>query len=217
MKPIFLTDIDGVLISWQSGLVFFLNDKGLRSDHIVDSIATERYMGLSEIFDIATGRDLSYDEQMDLVNEYNGSDYIRYLPAYTDAIDCVSIMAEHYTFIGVTALSGKVPSLSYSNRKSNLDVLFPNVFEDIIITEVFGSKYTAFNKIIEKYGIDNIYAYVDDLEHNLDAFRKAVSHTAPIVSPLIIRFDRRDNGEPKFDDVITVTDWYEIEDLIIWN
>jgi hypothetical protein len=209
LKPIFITDVDGVLLSWQTGLIFFLNDRGLKSDHIIEIIHNERYMDLSEIFDEATGLSLSHEERMEYLNDYNNSYYICYLPAYNDAIECVNAMSEDYTFIAVTALSPTTKA--YENRKANLDVLFPNVFNEIVLTGAFDSKYTTFTDIIKSHGIDNIYGYVDDLEHNLDAFRMAVVDVSQTIKPLMFRMDRCDKGDAKSEDVITINSWYEIE------
>lgn len=160
MKPVILTDVDGILISWQSGLPYFAQKYNLPVDHILQMIISEEFIAPKDLFDC--------DEEfaMQLMEKYNTSDFIRYLSAYSDALCVVNQLKETYDFVAVTALGTSVESKL--NRQFNLNALFPGAFKDVFVCGHSAPKTELFQRAKEKYG-DRIVCYLDDLGHHIDA------------------------------------------------
>ncbi|UJD20413.1 hypothetical protein T47t1_200 [Escherichia phage T4] len=80
MKPTILTDIDGVCLSWQSGLPYFAQKYNLPLEHILKMIQDEKFISPGKLFNC--------DEELGvkLIEKYNRSDFIRYLSPYKDAL-----------------------------------------------------------------------------------------------------------------------------------
>lgn len=148
MKPIILTDVDGVLIQWQSGLPFFAQKYGIESKGIQQLQYTEKFIPYDEIFSGFSER-----EAKELFNLYNSSEYIRYLAAYRDAIESVNRLKEDYDFISVSALSSNMDTIL--KRRFNLNAHFPGAFIDFVQcdadtpkTEVFQKSFTSIVNVI---------------------------------------------------------------------
>lgn len=158
--PVIATDIDGVVIKWQSGLPYFAQKYNLPLEHILNVIIEDKFVPASEIFDCH--KDLA-DK---LIKKYNSSDFIRYLAPFDDALEVINRLKDKYRFVAVTALGTDVDSML--NRKFNLQALFPGAFEDIFVCGHDESKSNLFRKVKEKYGTD-VVAYIDDMPHHVEA------------------------------------------------
>lgn len=158
-KPIIATDVDGVLVKWQSGLPYFAQKYNLPVHHILDMIIDDQFVAPEDLF----GVDSEFAQQ--LMVKYNCSDFIRYLAAYDDALKVVNSLKEKYDFVAVTALGTSVDAKL--NRQFNLNALFPDAFIETFICDHSAPKKDLFEKIKDKYG-DRIIAYIDDLSHHVD-------------------------------------------------
>lgn len=158
-KKVIVTDVDGVLLSWQSGLPYFAQKYNLPLDHILEMIQDDKFISPGKLFNC--------DDELGekLIEKYNASDFIRYLAPYMDALKQVNILKKEYEFIAVTALGGSIDSRL--NRQFNLNALFPGAFKDIYVCKHSASKEEAFRKVKDKYG-DRIVMYIDDLAHHVD-------------------------------------------------
>lgn len=163
MKPVILTDVDGVCLSWQSGLPYFAQKYNLPLEHILKMIQDERFISPGELFNC--------DEQLGqrLIEKYNVSDFIRYLAPYMDALKHINKLKEQYDFVAVTALGDSIDALL--NRQFNLNALFPGAFQEILMCGHSESKEQLFLRAKAKYG-DRIKFYVDDLAHHCDTATK---------------------------------------------
>ncbi|URC15311.1 phosphatase [Paraglaciecola Antarctic GD virus 1] len=170
-KPTIVTDVDGVLLSWQSNLPYFLKDHGFSTSHIGRNIRDEIFLSPKEIFVDEHGASPSLDDCIALIEEYNRSDYIRTLPAYNDALAVINVLKYYYDFVAVSALCDT--EVSRANRKYNLDCLFPNAFSSIHISGMHQSKKAIFKDVIKEIGQDKIACYVDDLTIHLKSFNEA--------------------------------------------
>lgn len=159
-KPIISTDVDGVLVKWQSGLPYFAQKYNLPVHHILEMIIDDQFVAPKDLF----GVDEEFAQQ--LMVKYNCSDFIRYLAAYDDALKVVNALKDKYDFVAVTALGTSVDAKL--NRQFNLNALFPGAFLETFICDHSEPKTKLFEKIKEKYG-DRVVAYIDDLPHHVDS------------------------------------------------
>lgn len=159
MKDVILTDIDGCLIQWQSGLPYFLAKHSLNTEKAIESMRTEAFISPAELFG------LNPEIATKLLKEYNNSKFIRYLGAYRDALSWVNEAKKTYDFVAVTALSDKPEAIL--NRLSNLNALFPGAFIDIMSCGFGESKTEMFKNAVKKYD-GRIISFIDDLAINID-------------------------------------------------
>lgn len=163
MKPIIVTDVDGILVKWQSGLPYFAQKYNLPIDAILDLIVSDKFKPASEIF--------SCDESLadELMEKYNTSDFIRYLAGYHDAIKYVNILKEKYDFVAVTALSNNLDARL--NRQFNLNALFPSAFKDIFLCSHGESKFNILSQVNKKYG-ERVVCFIDDMPSHIDTSQR---------------------------------------------
>lgn len=157
MKPVILTDIDGVCLSWQSGLPYFAQKYNLPLEHILKMIQDEKFVTPGKLFNC--------DEELgaQLIEKYNCSDFIRYLSPYADALRVINNLKEQYDFVAVTALGDSIDARL--NRQFNLNALFPGAFKEVMMCGHTASKEELFQKAKTKY---NVVCYIDDLAHHCD-------------------------------------------------
>ncbi|QHJ78819.1 MAG: hypothetical protein [Caudoviricetes sp.] len=159
MKPVILTDIDGVAISWQSNLAFFAAEHNIPTDRILDMMADEKFRSMSDIF--GCDNDLA----MMLMKQYNQSKWIRGLKPYDDALTVINSLKHEYDFVAVTAI-GATPECCL-NRIANLNILFPSAFREVMTVDIHESKVIRYLEAKKKYG-DRLVCFIDDLDKNLE-------------------------------------------------
>ena len=165
MKKVIITDVDGVILKWQSMLPFFAQEKGIDLSEILKCQYTEEFIHTKDLFKCTPER------ARKLKREYHNSNWIRHLTAYNDALDVLnSLNKDEYKVIAVTALDNTETALE--NRSYNLNVLFPGVFSEIHLTD--NDKTGAFTEIIVNQSRkgNEIVAYVDDLPDHILTFRE---------------------------------------------
>lgn len=198
-KPIITTDVDGVLVKWQSGLPYFAQKYNLPVEHILQMIIDDQFVAPKDLF----GVDEDFAQQ--LMQKYNCSDFIRYLAAYDDALKVVNALKEKYDFVAVTALGTSVDAKL--NRQFNLNALFPGAFLETFVCDHSEPKTKLFEKIKEKYG-DRVIAYIDDLSHHVDkAFEVFGDEIECMYMPRGNRSEASKFGEK-------VENWHHVERLL---
>lgn len=189
-KPVIATDVDGVLLSWQSGLPYFAQKYNLPLEHILEMIQDDKFIKPSTLF----GCDDALGEQ--LINKYNSSDFIRYLAPYMDALRQINKLKKVYDFVAVTALGDSIDARL--NRQFNLNALFPGAFQDIQMCGHNESKEIILTKVRLKYG-ERVKFYVDDLAHHCQAAKRILD--VPVY--WMVRGER----DGAADDCTQVKDW----------
>ena len=208
-KKVILTDVDGVLTSWQSNLPYFLKECRLPiPDALLDCIHSEKWIKPNEIFLNSDGSTMSHERAMSLLDEYNESDHIQYLPAYHDAISVINRLKDDYDFIAISALSDT--STAWSNRMYNLNTLFPNAFRELHLSGSMQSKEELFESVIADVGVSNVVCYIDDLSSHLDDYVRAWNVTTNS-SPVVFQMNRRLQTPNASNHVIQVSNWNDIE------
>ena len=182
-KPIIVTDVDGVLVKWQSGLPYFAQKYGINSPGIQLLQCTENFIPYNKIF----GDSFSEKEAKELFKLYNSSEYIKYLSAYRDAAEVVNELKERFDFISVSALSSDMDTIL--KRRFNLNAHFPGAFIDFFQCDADTPKTEVFQRIFHKYRDREIVTYIDDLPHNIEDFKKIFIND-DIVPLFMVRGDR---------------------------
>ena len=190
-RPVILTDVDGILVKWASGLPFFAAKHNIPTDLMVQMIVDEKFRPMNEIF----GCSDEFAEQM--MTEYNQSSFIRYLSGYEDALVVVNELKKTYDFVAITALGNT--SAAALHRMANLNILFPSAFKELMVVNHNESKTQRYLEAKKKYG-NRIVCFIDDLANNLEDCHNVMSQTP------LIHMVRGPRKEPKCD-VMTVKDW----------
>jgi len=200
-KKVILTDVDGILVQWASGLPYFAQKHGIDTANILRTLVDEKFRDGLEMF--------GFNERISniLMNEYNNSDFIKYLAGYKDAIQVVNRLKDEYDFIAITALGTTNEALM--NRCCNLNTLFPGAFRDIMCVNYGESKLPHYVSVKKKYG-DRLVCFVDDLASNLEDCHDVMS-TLPLIH--MVRGERN----PATCATHTVQDWFDVERLIKSN
>lgn len=196
-KKIIITDVDGILVKWQSGLAYFAQKYQLPVENILKLMVADKFIPPAEIFDC--------DEEfaIRLLMKYNNSDFIRYLAPYSDALKVVNEVKVEYDFVAVTALGNSVDA--HLNRQFNLNALFPGAFKDIMVCDYNESKDALLQKARDKYG-SKIIAFVDDLGGHIDS---AVNVLGDLPDFNAYWLPRGERTEPEQKHVF-VNSWEEI-------
>jgi len=205
MKPVILTDVDGVLVSWQSNLPFFAAEHNIPTERIIEMVVDGKCRDPKEIF----GCDDRLSHQLFL--EYNNSKWIRGLKGYRDALEVVNSMKKDFDFVAITAI-GRSPQSSL-NRIANLNILFPGAFNEIMVVDYNESKLGCFQEAYEKY-YDNIVGWIDDSIPHVNDYHSAVLHPVnKMPNPIWM------NRGPDTDDVLEegihiANNWYDVEKIL---
>ncbi|UQS94032.1 hypothetical protein ABNavy1_210 [Acinetobacter phage AB-Navy1] len=158
-RPVVLIDVDGVCVKWQSGLPYFMAKHAIPTEKALECILTEEFMTPSQLF----GCDPSIAKTF--VEEYNKSNFIKYLAPYDDALEMINMMKEHWDFVAVTALGTDKETVM--NRLFNLNALFPGAFKDIFVCDFGESKDKVLERVRQKH--QNIVMFIDDLGSNIES------------------------------------------------
>lgn len=198
LKPVILTDVDGILVQWASGLPYFAQDYGIDTTNILKVITENVFMSPGQMF--RCNEELG----LKLMTEYNNSKYIKFLTGYTDAIEVINRLKDKYEFVAITALGTTDQALF--NRLYNLNSLFPNAFSDILLVNYGESKTPHYLDVKVKH-TKNLLCFVDDLAHNLEDCHKVISRLPLIHMP---------RGKRDLPDcpIINVKDWYDFETIL---
>lgn len=194
-KPVVLTDVDGILVEWASGLPYFAQDFGIDKTNILSVLTTNNFMSPGKMFNC------NEELGLKLMNEYNNSKYIKYLRGYTDAIEVINRLKTKYTFVAITALGSTDHALF--NRLFNLNSLFPSAFDDVLLVPYGESKIPHYLDLKVKFK-NQLLCFVDDLPQNLDDCHKVISKLP------LIHMPRGERGLPVSKHTY-VKDWYDLE------
>lgn len=197
-RPVILTDVDGILVKWASGLPFFAAKHNMPTDRMVEMIVDETFRDMSEIFGC------SDEFALKLMTEYNNSSFIRFLQGYDDALVVVNELKKKYDFVGITAL-GNTPTAAL-NRIANLNILFPSAFKDLMVVDHNESKTQRYLEAKKKYG-NRIVCFIDDLAVNLEDCHNVMSQT-PLIH--MVRGPRKEADCP----VKIMKDWHDVKNWL---
>lgn len=190
MEKTILTDVDGVLLDWTTAFEMWIeNDK-----FPFDTFETS----LHDYSTIEDWLGITIEETGELIREFGNTEYFKKLPAYDDAIDVVNkLKQEGYSFVAITACDDDVNSIK--NRKENLNLYFPNVFDEIIHTGL--RSLHGKRPHLEKW--QNCFWVEDTYKHALVG--QDVGHKVFLMSG-----NRNMNLDEIHDEITLVDTWYDI-------
>lgn len=153
-NKIILTDIDGVMLDWEEGFSVWMNHHGYRT---VD--------GYKYMYGIGDRYNISKQEGNKLVETFNESAAIGFLPPCRDAQYYVKLLAEkhQYRFLAVTSLS--TDPYAKTLRERNLNKLFGDVFVDVICLETGADKDDILIELAKQYKGN---WWIEDKPENVD-------------------------------------------------
>lgn len=196
LNKLIFVDVDGVLLDWTGQLPFFLHDKGLSTDHVLQFFESEPCSPFPP-----NGLFPDSENPLELLYEFIDSKYMRYLSPYPDAVEVVNRLSKQgFKFIAITAMSDNETTIK--NRKFNLDAVFPNVFNHIEHVGIGESKETAFKRLATEYGTPVIY--VDDFSKHIDEWKQSG------VDGVGLLMHRNDD----YQKHIGVYDWHGVESYL---
>lgn len=211
-KKVIITDVDGVLVKWQSMLPFFAQEKGIDLKDILSCQYSEEFIHTKDLFKCTP------EFSRILKKEYHNSDWIRYLSAYNDALEVINKLKEDYTFIAVTALEKSETALR--NRSYNLNTLFTGVFSEIHLTD--NDKESTFLHILAEQceSGNDVVAYIDDLAEHLLSFERALETIKLAnykLAPVKIQLARGKRDKYIFEDKYTyrAKDWFDVKEILV--
>ncbi len=181
---IILTDIDGVLLDLLGQMsVFLKQEKGV-------IVTNEDWLKGSWLHEIIGG-DIESDRA--LFVEFTHSHYFKTIPAIPNTIKALKTLHETgWRFIAITATGQDCPTqdldLVKQNRLENLKIHFGDIFEDIHIISVIGSK----KDILEQYA--PTWWLEDSLKHANDGL--SAGHKPILMSTPFLKIDQNKNNIP---------------------
>ena len=187
---VILVDCDGVLLDWKYGFYKWMLDHGYK-------IVEQNRYEVSETFGIPK------EKGKELVQNFNESAAIGYLPALRDAVKYVKKINEEggYVFHCITSLS--TDPYAGKLRKKNLEKLFgKNVFEKLVCLECGADKDDA----LLPYK-DSGCIWVEDKPETA-----IVGDTLGLKS-VLIRHDF--NKDFVHNNIEKVSSWKEIYDMVL--
>lgn len=187
---VILVDCDGVLLDWKYGFYKWMTERGY-------TIVEQNQYEVHKTFGIPP------KEAKELVQHFNESAAIGFLPALRDAIKYVKRLHEEggYVFHCITSLS--TDEYAGRLRTKNLESLFgKNIFEKIVCLECGADKDEA----LIPYKDSDCF-WVEDKPTNA-----VVGHEMGLRSILI---EHDFNRDFKSDDVQKVANWKEIYEMVL--
>lgn len=188
MKKTMLVDADGVLLNWGYAFDLYMAERGYLKGE-----------GAQLVYNVAVQYDLPREEVEHLIQNFNESAMIGFLPPLRDAIEYITKLAdEGWQFICITSVSKDPYAIKL--RTMNLNKLFgPGVFADIICLDTGADK----TKELEKFK-DSGYFWVEDKVEN------ALIGKSLGMKPLVMEhgFNMNDDRCPR------VKNWKEIYEIV---
>jgi FMN phosphatase YigB (HAD superfamily) len=154
---VILTDADEVILKWFPAFKSFI-----KSYHNIDyPINDDRR--LDEV--------LGYDLAFKLIDEFNNTPkHFANLHAYEDALIYLpKLYNEGWKIVVITACG--TDNKTYIMRKTNLEAVFGNIFEDILTVNYLDSKLIHLNKYMSTWWIDDSFKHI---EAGLEAGHKCI-------------------------------------------
>ena len=153
MEKIILTDVDGVLLDWETAFYEWMKNKGYDAKN-------EGVYNMEAVFE------MRQDKTKALIKEFNNSAWMAYLQPLRDARSGVAkLVEEGYTFHAITSIS--LDPNTKKLRQRNLDNVFgKDVFTKLVCLDTGADK----DEILAEYGAKYPGNYwIEDKPENLKA------------------------------------------------
>lgn len=188
-EKVILTDCDGVLLDWEKEFHGWMKQHGYRLHN-------------TGVYEMDQAYGIPKRECKRLIQEFNESAWMGFLPALRDARSGVAKLVEAgYTFIVITSLSldEKAKMLRISNLKN---IFGKNVFNDVICLDTGADKDEA----LAPYKDSGMW-WLEDKPEN--------ANTGSALGLKSILIEHEHNKDQKFDGVARVNTWAELVDVVL--
>lgn len=193
MNKLMLVDVDGVLLDWEYSFDRFMKDRG-----------HSKVPGGESKYDIGKRYGISTEKGRELIETFNESAHIGFLPPYKDSVYYVKKLHEEcgIVFHAITSLS--VDHDAYRLRKMNLEKLFgETVFQELTCLDTGADKDDA----LAPYKDSGLY-FVEDKILNAET-----GASLGLSSILMQHSHNTDyNG-----NVPVVKNWHDIYNIVVGN
>ena len=153
MKKTLLTDCDGVLLDWLSGIPEFLASQGLDSDHLMDGLMGNQFIPIEKIFMSET-----VEQALSRMNDYHRSDCMKKLPIMEPGAEAsLKRLSDEYEIIVVTSFSED--KAAQKNREENLQLRYGNSISDLICLPFSANKTDVLRDLAKSRDVS---LWVDD-------------------------------------------------------
>ena len=188
-NKVILTDCDGVLLDWEKEFHGWMKQHGYQLHN-------------TGIYEMSQAYGIPKRECKRLIQEFNESAWMGFLPALRDARSGVARLVEAgYTFVCITSLSldEKARLLRISNLKN---IFGKNVFDDVICLDTGADKDEA----LAPYKGSGMW-WIEDKPEN--------ANTGSALGLKSILIEHEHNKDQKFDGVARVNTWAELVDVVL--
>tara|TARA_A100001011_G_scaffold354504_1_gene396969 strand:- start:2060 stop:2641 length:582 start_codon:yes stop_codon:yes gene_type:complete len=191
MEKIILTDVDGVLLDWETAFYEWMKNKGYDAKN-------EGVYNMEAVFE------MRQDKTKALIKEFNNSAWMGYLQPLRDARSGVAKLVEAgYTFYAITSISLDLNTKKL--RQRNLDNVFgKDVFTKLVCLDTGADKDDA----LEEYKDSGLY-WIEDKTMNANLGARLG------LKSIIITHKHNSNDNELDSSVQRAGKWTEIVDIVV--
>jgi hypothetical protein len=191
MKKIILTDIDGVVLDWETSFYEWMKNKGYDAKN-------EGVYNMEAVFE------MRQDKTKALIKEFNNSAWMAYLQPLRDARSGVAkLVEEGYTFHAITSIS--LDPNTKKLRQRNLDNVFgKDVFTKLVCLDTGADKDDA----LAEYKDSGLY-WIEDKTMNANLGARLG------LKSIIISHKHNSNDSELDSSVKRAGKWTEIVDIVV--
>lgn len=202
-KTKFVTDVDGVLLCWFSGVKKYLQENNYPEDKIKmmeNLVFTTNFINAEDIF--------GKGNVVDKINEFNSSEFIRMLPILQkEAIQVLNKISKSHQIIALTCLGTE--EHQKIKRTENLINTYGKIFSDVICIGINESKEDYLRDLNKN---NMVKAYIDDrYKHVVEA------KNAGIEKSILFLRNRSQLSEVEKKYPISIDCWKKIDKLLNIN
>lgn len=144
MKKTILTDCDGVLLNWLSGLPAFLEELGHDTQHLRTLLEGNQFVPFYDLFQVD-----NTDDALAMMDRYHQSEHLTRLPEMEPgASESINRLSEEYDIIVVTSFSEN--KQAHRNREENLHLRYGNAITDLVCLPFSADKTEALKAIARR-------------------------------------------------------------------
>lgn len=144
MKKTILTDCDGVLLNWLSGLPGFLEDAGHDTSHLKSLLDGNQFVPFFDLFMVDNEQDA-----LEMMDRYHQSEHLTRLPEMEPgSSEAIRRLGQDYEIIVVTSFSDN--KIAQRNREENLRLRYGDAITDLVCLPFSADKTEALKSIAKR-------------------------------------------------------------------
>ena len=144
MDKVLLTDVDGVLLDWETAFDNYAKEQGYTFKP-----------GWETVYSIGEQLGIGQEEGTRLINNFNHSAGFEFLTPYRDSVEGVKRFKDNGWYIIAITTAGEHPD-TYPMRKRNLDAVFgPGAINELYVLPLHGDKGVQLKNYRNLYWIED--------------------------------------------------------------